>query len=98
MEIKVTIPALLQMKRDARKIVGVVAWDYQIARIADQVPAHFNLLVGSAPTFYASLCVGARGGVLAFANAATCCPSAVAFTKTLPRVSLPILATPPDRY
>jgi len=36
MEIKVTIPALLQMKRDARKIVGVVAWDYQIARIADR--------------------------------------------------------------
>jgi len=27
---------LQQMKRDARKIVGVVAWDYQIARIADR--------------------------------------------------------------
>src|SRR5689334_13554925 len=25
------------MKRDGRKIVGVVAWDYQIARIADRV-------------------------------------------------------------
>lgn len=33
---KVTIPALQQMKRDGRKIVGVVAWDYQIARIADR--------------------------------------------------------------
>jgi 3-methyl-2-oxobutanoate hydroxymethyltransferase len=33
---KVTIPALAQMKRDGRKIVGVVAWDYQIARIADR--------------------------------------------------------------
>src|SRR6516164_5427735 len=33
---KVTIPALLQMKRDGRKSVGVVAWDYQIARIADR--------------------------------------------------------------
>jgi 3-methyl-2-oxobutanoate hydroxymethyltransferase len=32
----VTIPALQQMKRDGRKIVGVVAWDYQIARIADR--------------------------------------------------------------
>lgn len=32
----VTIPALQQMKRDARKIVGVVAWDYQIAQIADR--------------------------------------------------------------
>jgi 3-methyl-2-oxobutanoate hydroxymethyltransferase len=27
---------LLQMKRDGRKSVGVVAWDYQIARIADR--------------------------------------------------------------
>jgi 3-methyl-2-oxobutanoate hydroxymethyltransferase len=34
---KVTIPALQQMKRDGRKIVGVVAWDYQIARIVDRV-------------------------------------------------------------
>jgi 3-methyl-2-oxobutanoate hydroxymethyltransferase len=33
---KVTIPALHQMKREQRKIVGVVAWDYQIARIADR--------------------------------------------------------------
>ena len=36
MDAKVTIPALAQMKRDGRKIVGVVAWDYQIARIADR--------------------------------------------------------------
>jgi 3-methyl-2-oxobutanoate hydroxymethyltransferase len=36
MEAKVTIPALLQMKRDGRKIAGVVAWDYQIARIAER--------------------------------------------------------------
>ena len=33
---KVTIPALQQMKRDGRKIVGVVAWDFQIAQIADR--------------------------------------------------------------
>jgi 3-methyl-2-oxobutanoate hydroxymethyltransferase len=33
---KVTIPALQQMKRDGRKIVGVVAWDYQIAQISDR--------------------------------------------------------------
>ena len=32
----VTIPALQQMKRDGAKIVGVVAWDYQIARIVDR--------------------------------------------------------------
>lgn len=36
MESKVTIPALHQMKRDGRKIVGVVAWDYQMAQIADR--------------------------------------------------------------
>ena len=36
METKATIPALQQMKRDGRKIVGVVAWDYQIAQIADR--------------------------------------------------------------
>ena len=33
---QVTIPALSQMKRDRRKIVGVVAWDTEMARIADR--------------------------------------------------------------
>jgi 3-methyl-2-oxobutanoate hydroxymethyltransferase len=33
---KVTIPELHRMKSEGRKIVGVVAWDYQIARIADR--------------------------------------------------------------
>ena len=33
---RVTIPALHRMKRERRKIVGVVGWDYQIARIADR--------------------------------------------------------------
>src|SRR5919109_3616895 len=32
----VTVPALRQMKREGRKIVGVVAWDYQIAQIVDR--------------------------------------------------------------
>jgi 3-methyl-2-oxobutanoate hydroxymethyltransferase len=32
----VTIPGLQQMKRDGKKIVGVVAWDYQIAQIVDR--------------------------------------------------------------
>lgn len=36
MEERVTIPALHQMKRDRRKIVGVVAWDNQIAQIVDR--------------------------------------------------------------
>jgi 3-methyl-2-oxobutanoate hydroxymethyltransferase len=36
---KVTVPSLQQMKRDGRKIVGIVAWDYQIATIADRAGA-----------------------------------------------------------
>src|SRR5215471_17789316 len=36
MEAKVTIPALHRMKRDRQKIVGVVAWDYPMARLADR--------------------------------------------------------------
>ncbi|MDH3432100.1 MAG: 3-methyl-2-oxobutanoate hydroxymethyltransferase, partial [Gammaproteobacteria bacterium] len=34
---KVTIPQLQQMKRDGKKIVGAVVWDYQMARIVDGV-------------------------------------------------------------
>ncbi len=33
---KVTIPALHQMKRDGTKIVGMVAWDTQMAQIVDR--------------------------------------------------------------
>jgi 3-methyl-2-oxobutanoate hydroxymethyltransferase len=33
---KITIAALQQMKRDGRKIAGVVAWDTPLARIADR--------------------------------------------------------------
>jgi 3-methyl-2-oxobutanoate hydroxymethyltransferase len=36
MDAKVTIPSLQQMKRDGRKIVGVVAYDYQMAQIVDR--------------------------------------------------------------
>src|SRR5690242_7779333 len=35
-ESKVTIPILQQMKRAGQKIVGVVAWDFQIAQIIDR--------------------------------------------------------------
>ena len=34
--VKVTVPALRQMKRDGHKIVGVVAYDYPTAQIADR--------------------------------------------------------------
>jgi 3-methyl-2-oxobutanoate hydroxymethyltransferase len=39
MEGKATIPGLQAMKRDGRKIVGVVAWDYHIAQLADRAGA-----------------------------------------------------------
>jgi 3-methyl-2-oxobutanoate hydroxymethyltransferase len=35
----VTIPALQQMKRDGKKIAGIVAWDYQVTQIADRAGA-----------------------------------------------------------
>src|SRR3981081_2725779 len=38
---QVTIPALQQMKRDGKKSVGVVAWDSQIARIAERAGVDF---------------------------------------------------------
>jgi 3-methyl-2-oxobutanoate hydroxymethyltransferase len=38
---KMTIAALQQMKRDGKKSVGVVAWDYQMARIADRAGVDF---------------------------------------------------------
>ena len=33
----VALPSLQQMKRERQKIVAVVAWDFQIAQIADRV-------------------------------------------------------------
>src|SRR5262249_23636357 len=38
---KVTIPALQQMKREGKKSVGVVAWDYPMARLADRAGVDF---------------------------------------------------------
>jgi 3-methyl-2-oxobutanoate hydroxymethyltransferase len=36
MQTKITLPALQAMKRESRKIVGVVAWDFHMARLADR--------------------------------------------------------------
>src|SRR5436189_3358483 len=41
MESNMSIPALAQMKREGRRCVGVVAWDYQIARIAERAGVDF---------------------------------------------------------
>jgi hypothetical protein len=40
---KVTVPLLQQVKRDGRKIVGVVAWDYQVARISERAGVEMAL-------------------------------------------------------
>src|SRR4051794_28539336 len=39
MQAKVTLPLLQAMKRESRKIVGVVAWDYHMAQLADRAGA-----------------------------------------------------------
>jgi 4-hydroxy-2-oxoglutarate aldolase len=39
----------------------------QLADYVDAVPAGFAVVAGSVPTFYASLCLGAKGGILAAA-------------------------------
>jgi 3-methyl-2-oxobutanoate hydroxymethyltransferase len=41
MDAKMTLQTLQQMKREGKKSVGVVAWDYQIARIADRAGVDF---------------------------------------------------------
>ncbi len=41
MDAKMTIAALQAMKRAGKKSIGVVAWDYQIARIADRAGVDF---------------------------------------------------------
>jgi len=41
MDAKMTVAALQQMKRSGQKSVGLVAWDYQIARIADRAGFDF---------------------------------------------------------
>jgi 4-hydroxy-2-oxoglutarate aldolase len=54
-------------------IVGMKESGGDIAQIADVVsgtPAGFNVLAGSAATFYPALCVGAVGGILALGCAA----------------------------
>lgn len=52
-------------------IAGMKESGGDIAQISEQVgatPDDFEVVVGSAPTLYASLCVGAVGGVVAVAN------------------------------
>jgi 4-hydroxy-2-oxoglutarate aldolase len=52
-------------------IVGLKESGGDVAQVAEQVaatPDDFSVVVGAAPALYPSLCVGARGGVVAVAN------------------------------
>src|SRR5438874_5236717 len=67
------LPAAVSRLAVHPNIIGMKESGGDIAQVADLVsltPADFNVLAGSAPTFYAALCVGAVGGVLALGCAA----------------------------
>ena len=64
------LPAAVSTLSSHPNIVGVKESSGDIAQMTDLVagtPDGFNVLAGSATTFYASLCVGATGGILALA-------------------------------
>jgi 4-hydroxy-2-oxoglutarate aldolase len=63
-------PAAVSALSGHPNIVGVKESSGDIAQMTDLVagtPDDFSVLAGSATTFYASLCVGATGGILALA-------------------------------
>jgi 4-hydroxy-2-oxoglutarate aldolase len=63
-------PAAVSKLSSHPNIVGVKESSGDIAQMTDLVagtPDDFSVLAGSATTFYASLCVGATGGILALA-------------------------------
>ena len=63
-------PTAVAKLSEHRNIVGMKESGRDIGRIAqlvDETPSNFNILVGSAQTFFPSLCVGTVGGVLALA-------------------------------
>lgn len=68
--VNLSIPAIVRLAEHPN-IAGMKESSGDIGQIADEVsqtPDRFLVVVGSAPTLYASLCVGAIGGVVALAN------------------------------
>jgi 4-hydroxy-2-oxoglutarate aldolase len=62
------LPAAVERLATHANIVGMKESNPDIAQIADLVsstPATFQVLAGTTSTFYAALCVGAAGGILA---------------------------------
>src|SRR5437764_8706883 len=67
------LPAAVARLATHPNIIGMKESGGDIAQVADLVsltPKDFTVLAGSAPTFYAALCVGAAGGILALGCAA----------------------------
>src|SRR5256885_4363203 len=67
------LPAAVARLATHPHIIGMKESGGDMATVADLVsltPKRFNVLAGSAPTFYAALCVGATGGILALGCAA----------------------------
>ena len=67
------LPAAVARLATHPNIIGMKESAGDIAQVADLVsvsPKDFMVLAGSAPTFYAALCVGAVGGILALGCAA----------------------------
>lgn len=65
------LPSTVARLAEHRNIVGMKESGSDIAQIADLVamtPADFCVLAGSASTFFASLCAGVSGGILALAG------------------------------
>jgi 4-hydroxy-2-oxoglutarate aldolase len=63
-------PATTAKLAEHPNIIGIKETAPDIGAVADHValtPPDFQVLVGSAPTLYASLCVGAVGGIVALA-------------------------------
>jgi dihydrodipicolinate synthase/N-acetylneuraminate lyase len=79
------LPATVQALATHPNIVGMKESGGDVAQIADLVsgsPSDFKVLAGTTATFYAALCVGAVGGILALACAV---PDACARLFTLTR-------------
>jgi len=79
------LPATVHALATHPNIVGMKESGGDVAQIADLVsgsPKDFNVLAGTTATFYAALCVGAVGGILALACAV---PDACARLFTLAR-------------
>lgn len=65
------LPATVARLAEHTNIIGVKESGPDLSQVGELIrvtPDEFHVLVGSAPTFYPSLCLGATGGILALAG------------------------------